>query len=156
MMLLKCLTQPAIKYRKLSSGHRTGNGQFSFQLQRRTLPKNVYIMVQLHSFHILARLCWKSFKLSFSSMWTENFQMYKMSFKESKEPEIKLPTFVGSWKKQGSSRKTSTSALLTTVKPLTVWVIRNWKILRKIGTPDHFAWFLINLYAAQEKNWFIK
>ena len=43
-------------------------------------------------------------------MWTENFHMYKMSFKESEEPEIKLPTFVESSKKQENSRKTSAAA----------------------------------------------
>ena len=43
----------------------------------------------------------------------------------AEEPEIKLPTSAGSWKKQESSRKTSISALLTMPKPLTVWIIRN-------------------------------
>ena len=42
-------------------------------------------------------------------------------FRKSEEPEIKLPTSAGSWKKQESSRKTSISALLTMSKPLTVW-----------------------------------
>jgi len=46
--------------------------------------------------------------------------MYKMGFKEAEEPEIKLPIFLGSWRKQGDSRKTSTSASLTTLKSLTV------------------------------------
>ena len=41
------------------------------------------------------------------------------------EPEIKLPTFVGSWKKQENSRKISTSASLTLLKPLTVWITTN-------------------------------
>ena len=40
---------------KLSSGHRTGQGQFSLQFQRRAMPKNVQITIQLHSFHRLAR-----------------------------------------------------------------------------------------------------
>ena len=44
---------------------------------------------------------------------------------KAKEPEIKLPTSPGSWKKQESSRKTSISALLTMPKPLTVWVTKN-------------------------------
>ena len=43
----------------------------------------------------------------------------------AEEPEIKLPTFIGSLKKQESSRKTSTSALLTTPKPLIVWITTN-------------------------------
>ena len=46
-------------------------------------------------------------------------------YKRQKEPEIKLPTSAGSWKKQESSRKTSISALLTMPKPLTVWITIN-------------------------------
>ena len=68
-----------------------------------------------------------------------------------KEPEIKLPTSVGSSKKQESSRKTSTSALLTTPKTLTVWITTNWKILQEMGTPDHLTCLLRNLYAGQEE-----
>ena len=49
--------------------------------------------------------------------------MFKLDLEKAEEPEIKLPTSVGSSKKQGSSRKTSTFALLTTPKPLTVWII---------------------------------
>ena len=52
---------------KLSSGHRTGKGQFSFQLQRKAMPKNAQTTAQLHAFHTPARLCSKSFKLGFSS-----------------------------------------------------------------------------------------
>ena len=51
-----------------------------------------------------------------------NFQMFKLVLEKAEEPEIKLPTSAGSWKKQESSRKTSTSALLTMPKPLTVWI----------------------------------
>ena len=46
-------------------------------------------------------------------------------FLNAEEPEIKLPTFTESWRKQGSSRKTSTSASLTMLKPLTVWITTN-------------------------------
>ena len=52
---------------KLNSGHRTGKGQFSFQLQRKAMPKNAQTTIQLYSFHTPARLCSKSFKLGFSS-----------------------------------------------------------------------------------------
>ena len=48
--------------------------------------------------------------------------MFKMDLEKAEEPEIKLPRSAGSSKKQESSRKTSTSALLTTPKPLTVWM----------------------------------
>ena len=66
------------------------------------------------------------------------------------EPEIKLPMSVGSSKKQESSRKPSTSALLTTPKPLTVDHSKLWKILKEMGIPDRFTCFLGKLYAGQE------
>ena len=50
----------------------------------------------------------------------QGLQMYKLDLEKAEEPEIKLPTSVGSQKKQGNSRKTSTSASLTTLKPLAV------------------------------------
>ena len=56
----------------------------------------------------------------------------------------------GSWKKEESSRKTSISALLTMLKPLTVWMTINWKILKEMGLPDHLTCLLRNLYAGQE------
>ena len=52
---LKCCTQYASNFGKLSSGHRTGNGQFSFQSQRKAMPKNVQTTSQLHSSHMLAK-----------------------------------------------------------------------------------------------------
>ena len=60
-----------------------------------------------------------------------NFQMFKMDLEKTEEPEIKLPTTTGSSKKQESSRKTSTSALLTMTKLLTVWIITNCGKLSK-------------------------
>ena len=59
-----------------------------------------------------------------------NFQMVKLDLEKAEEPEIKLPTYTESSKKQESSRKTSTSALLTMPKPLTVWITTNWKFLK--------------------------
>ena len=55
MMLWKCCTQYASKFGKLSSGQRTGKGQFSFQSQRKAMPKNVQTTAQLHSSHTLAK-----------------------------------------------------------------------------------------------------
>ena len=55
MMLCKCSTQYASKFGKLISGHRTGKGQFSFQSQRKAMPKNVQTTAQLHSSHTLAK-----------------------------------------------------------------------------------------------------
>ena len=76
--------------------------------------------------------------------------MFKLVFEKAEEPEIKLPTSVRSSKKQESSRKTSTYDLLTTPKPLTVWITTNWKILTEMGVPDRLTCLLRNLYAGQE------
>ena len=77
--------------------------------------------------------------------------MFKLVLEKAEEPEIKLPTSAGSWKKQESSRKTSISALLTMPKPLTVWITNElWKVLKQLGIPDHLACLLRNLYTGQE------
>ena len=52
---IKCCTQYASKFSKLSSGHRTGKGQFSFQFQRKAMPKNAQTTAQLHSSHMLEK-----------------------------------------------------------------------------------------------------
>ena len=76
--------------------------------------------------------------------------MFKLDLEKAEEPQVKLPTSVGSLKKQESSRKTSTSALLTMPKPLTVDHNKLWKILKEMGIPDHLTCLLRNLYAGQE------
>ena len=101
------------------------------------MPKKVQTTAQLYSSHTLAKWCSKFSKPGSNSMWTVNFQMFKLDLEKAEEPEIKFPTSTGSLKKQESFRKTSTSALLTMPKPLTVLITANWKILHEIGIPDH-------------------
>ena len=76
--------------------------------------------------------------------------MLKMDLEKEEEPEIKLPTSIGSSEKQESSRKTSTAASLTTPKPLTVWMTTNWKVLKEMGISDHLTCLLRNLYRDYE------
>ena len=124
-MLWKCCTEYASKFGKLSSSHKTTKGQFALQSKRKEMTKNAQTITQLHSSHVLVKKCSKFSKPGFSNMWTMNFQMFKLVLEETEEPEIKLPTSAGSWKKQESSRKTSISALLTMPKPLNVWITTN-------------------------------
>ena len=95
------------------------------------MPKNVQTTAQLHSSHMLTNSCSTFFKTDLNSLWTVNFQTFKLALEKAEEPEIKFPTSTGSSKKQETSRKTSISALLTTPKPLTVWITANcgkfWK-----------------------------
>ena len=81
-----------------------------------------------------------------------NFQIFKMDLEKAEKPEIKLPTSAGSLKKQENTRKTSTSALLITPKPL-MCVDHNklWKILKGMEIPDHLICLLRNLYIKKQK-----
>ena len=67
-----------------------------------------------------SKVIFKILQARFQQYMNENFQMYKLGFEKAEEPEIKLPTLVGFWRKQENSRKTSTSASFITRKPLTV------------------------------------
>ena len=93
---------------------------------------------------MLVSLCSKSFKLGFSSKWTKD----KQGLEKAEEPEIKLPTSVGSQKKQGNSRKTPAS--LTTLK-LCVDHNKLWEILKEMGIPDDLTCLLRKLCVGQKK-----
>ena len=125
MMLLKCYTEYVSKIGKPSSGHRTGKGQSSSQFPRRAVVKNVQTIGQLHSSPMLVKKSSKFSKPGFNRTWTVNFQIFELDLEKAGQPEIKLPTSTELLQKQQSSRKTSSSALLTTPKPLTVWITTN-------------------------------
>ena len=59
------------------------------------VPKNVQTTAQLHSSHMLAKWGSEFSKPGFNSVWTENFQMFKLDLENAEEPEIKLPTLNG-------------------------------------------------------------
>ena len=67
----------------------------------------------------------KILQAGLNSTWTENLQMFKLGLEKAKEQEIKLPTSIGSSKKQERSRKTHSYALLAMPNPLTVWITTN-------------------------------
>ena len=79
-----------------------------------------------------------------------NFQVFKLVLEKAEEPEIKLPTSIGSSKKQGSSRKTSTSAFDYAKGFDCVDHHKLWKIVQEMGVPDHLTCLLRNLYAGEE------
>ena len=76
--------------------------------------------------------------------------MFKVVLEKAEEPEIKLPTYVGSWKKQESSRETSI-CFIEYAKAFD-YVDHNklWKILKEMGIPDHLTCLLRNLYAGRK------
>ena len=77
--------------------------------------------------------------------------MFKLDLEKAEEPEIKLPTSIGSSKKQESSRKTSIFFFIDYAKAFDcVGHNKLWKILKEMGIPDHLTCLLRNLYAGQE------
>ena len=109
---------------KLSSGYRTGKGQFSFQSQRKPMPKSVQTTAQLHSSHA-SKVMLKILQARLHQYVNGELPIVQAVFEKAEETVIKLPTYIVSWIKQEGSRKTSISALLTMPKPFTVWVTIN-------------------------------
>ena len=87
------------------------------------MPKNAQTTTQLCSSHAIVML--KILQARLQQYVNREILMFKLVLEKAEEPEIKLPTSIRSSEKQESSRKTSTSALLTMPKPLTVWITTN-------------------------------
>ena len=71
-------------------------------------------------------------------------------FRKGRRTRYQVANMLWIIKKAREFQKASTSALLTTPKPMTVWITTNWKILQEMGIPDHLTCLLRNLYAGQE------
>ena len=77
--------------------------------------------------------------------------MFKLVLEKAEAPEIKLPTYAGSWKKQESFRKNIYFCFIENSKAFDcVDHKKLWKILQEMGIPDHLTCLLRNLYAGQE------
>ena len=126
ILLVKCCTQHASKFGKLSSGHRTvfisipkkGNAK-----ECSSYCTNAFIS---HASKVMLKILQARLQQYMNRELPDVLVLEK-----AEEPEIKLPTSAGSLKKQKSSRKTSTFALLTTPNPLTVWITNSGKLLKR-------------------------
>ena len=149
-MLWKCCIQYASKFGKLSSGHRTGKGQFSSQSQKKAVPKNVQTTAQSHSFYTLAKWCSTFSKLGFNSTWTENFQMFKLYLEKAEESD-QIANIRWIIEKAREFQKYIYFCFTDYAKAFDC-VDHNqlWKILKEMGIPHHLTCLLRNLYAGQE------
>ena len=148
-MLWKCYIQYASKFGKLSSGHRTGKGQFSFQSQRKAMPKNAQTTTQLHSSHKLVKI--KILQARLQHYVNRELPDVQTGFRKGRGTRDQIANILWIIEKQESSRKTSISALLTMPKPLTVWITTICgKFWKEMGISDHLTCLLRNLYAGQD------
>ena len=130
MVLWKGCTQNSNKFGKLSSGHRTGKGQFSFQSQRKARPKNAQTTTQLHSSHML-KVMLKILQARLQQYVNLKFPDVQARFRKGRGTRNQIATSAGSSKKQESSRKIPISALLTIPNPLNVWIQKTGKFLKR-------------------------
>ena len=144
-MLWKCCTQYASTFGKLSSGHKTGKSQFSFRSQRKAMPKNAQTTTQLCSFHMPARSCSKSFKLGFKRMWTEKFSDVQAGFRKGRGTRDQTADIRWIIKKAREFQKNIYFCFIDYVKAFDC-VDHNklWKILKKMGIPDHLTCLLVH------------
>ena len=149
MMLQKCCTQYASKFGKLSSGHRTGKGQFSFQSQRKAIPKNAQTTTQLHSSHMLV-MC-KILQARLQQYVNHELSDVQAGFRKGRGTRDQIANIHWIIEKPREFQKNIYFCFINYAKAFDcVEHNRLWKILKEMGMPDHLTCLLRNLYAGQE------
>ena len=126
-----------------------GKSQFSFQSQRKAMPKNVQTTTKLHSSHTLAKSCWKFSKPGFNSMWTVNF--LQAGFRKGRGTRDQIANIPWIIEKAREFQKNIYFCFIGYAKAFD-YVDHNklWIILQEMGIPDHLICLLRNLYASKE------
>ena len=150
MTPFNCCTPYFIKFGKLSSGHRTGKGQFSFQSQRKAMPKNAQTTAQLDSSHTLVMKSSNpaSQASAVHEPWTSRCSNW---FRKGRGTGDQIASIHRIIKKAREFQKNTYFCYINYAKAVDC-VNHNklWKILKEMGIPDHLTCLLKNLYASQE------
>ena len=150
MMLWKCCTQYASKFGKLITGHRTGKDQFSFQSQRKAMPKNAQTTAQLHSSHA-SKVMLKILQARLQQYVNCQLPNVQAGFRKGRGTRDQIANIRWIIKK---SKRVPEKHLF-----LLYWLCQTfdcvdhnklWNILQEMGIPDHLTCLLRNLYAAQK------
>ena len=149
-MLRKSCIQYTSKFGKLISGHRTGKGVF-ISIPKKGNPKECSNYCTIALISLPSKVMLKILQARLQQYMNSELPDVQAGFRKGRSPRDQMANILGSSKKQESSRKTSASALLTMLKPLTC-VDHNklWKVLKEMGIPGHLTHLLRNLYASQE------
>src|SRR5574341_1268692 len=144
-----CYTQYATKFGKLSSGHRTGKGQFSFQSQRKAMPKNAETTTQLHSSHTLVML--KILQARLQQYANRELPDVQAGFRKGRGTRDQIANICWIMEKGREFPKNIYFCFIYYAKAFDcVDHNRLWKILKEISIPDHLTCLLRNLFAGQE------
>ena len=150
-MLLKCCIQYARKFGKLSSGHRTGKGQFSFQSQRKAMPKNVQTTAQIALISHTSKVLLKILQARLQQYVNRDLPDGQAGFRKHRGTRDQIANIHWTIKKAIEFQKNIYFCFIDYAKAFDC-VDHNklWKILKELGIPDHLTWLLRNLFAGQE------
>ena len=149
-MLLRCYTQHARKFGKLSSGHRTGKDQFSFQYQRRTMPKNVQTTIQFAFISHTSKVILKILQARLQQYMNWELPEVWAGFRKGRGSRDQIANV--RWIRESKRISEKHLLLLHWLHKAFECVNHNklWKILKQMGISDHLTHLLRNLYAGQE------
>ena len=150
-MLLKCCTQYASKFGKHSNGHGTGKGHFSFQFQRRAMPKNAQPTAQLHSISHTSKVMLKILQARLQQYVNRELTDVQAGFRKGRGTRDQIANICWIIKTSKEFQKNIYFCFIDYAKAFDC-VDHNklWKILKEMGIPDHLTCLLRNLYAGQE------
>ena len=148
-MLWKCCTQYANKFRKLISGHKTGKGQFSFQSQRKAMPKNAQTTEQLHSH--ASKVTFKILQARLQKCVNCELPDVQAGFRKGRGTRDQIANIRWIIEKARPFQKNIYFCFNDYAKAFDhVDYNKLWKILKEVRIPDHLTCLLRNLYAGQE------
>ena len=133
-MLWKCCTQYASKFGKLSSGHRNGKGQFSFQSQRKTIAKNIQTtancthLTQKHN-----KVMLKILQARLQQYMNRELPDVQAGFRKGRGTRDQIANSCWIIKKAREFRKRIYFCFMTMLKPLTVWITTSCGKFFKVG-----------------------
>ena len=143
--------QYASKFGKLSSGHRTGKGPFSFQSQRKAIPKNAQTTAQLHSSHTTSKVMLKILQARLQQYMSCELPDVQAGFRKGRGTRDQIANIRWIIKKARELQKNIYFCFIDNAKAFDC-VDHNklWNILKEMGIPDHLPCLLRNLHACQE------
>ena len=152
-MLWNYCTQYASKFGKLSSGHRTGKGQISFQSQRKANARECSNYRTISLISHTSKVMLKILQAKLQQYVNRELPDVQAGFRKGRGTRDQITNTHWITEKARELQKNIhllLLVLLTMPKPLTVWITINWKILKEIRMPDHLTCLLRNIYAGQE------
>ena len=150
-MLWECCTQYTSKFRKLNSGHRTGNGQFSLQSQRKAIPKNAQTTSQLHIISHASKVVLKILQARLQYYVNHELPDIQTGFRKGRGTRDQIVNIYWVLEKAREFQRNIYFFFIDYAKVFDcVYHNKLWKILKEMGIPDHLTCLLRNLYAGQE------